>query len=171
MSMTKQEQMEQFEILAKPVVKWLKNGAKHITNKRFGEIGFNMDHIFDNEYRFDYKGDKCNTVMCVAGAIGFFNYKSEILKPHFKEYVKKYEPRGNVNYYTLKTESKEFAIYNTHDILFGLFPDLNYDLDSLFFQYNSFNVGYSSVTPDDALKALKNFLKKGVVDWTRVKNR
>lgn len=162
---TKQSQLDQFAIFVAPVMVWLEQGAPHIkVNKK--EIGFNMDHVFqeaDSEYDLPYNKDfdenSCGSVCCIAGAIGQFNYKNDMLKELFKE--------------SSHTGKAKDAIDESMYVLKQAFPLIVDELEMLFIpsQWNTDEhviKPYSNITPKEALKTIKKFLKTGKVDWSHI---
>lgn len=178
---TKAEQLAQFNILAAPVLAWLEQGAPHVTTKFFGEIGFNMEDFFNNKsysYHDDYAKNSCNTIMCMAGAIGQFNYKSDILHPHMKKLAKQYKDNfSDESKSRAKELAKGTAIANTHSVLDRLFPDLAGEFYMLFrpneyfYKKDSDQRGkpYDEITAKEAAKTLKKFMETGKVSWKHIK--
>ena len=86
--------------------------------------------------------DGCGTVCCIAGAIDAF-----------------------VN--RLDGDEKRFRGRGDLHCSFHEEQDLDKRLSKLFYPNL---IHYNSITPVEAAEALRNYLEKGVVDWSHVKN-
>lgn len=146
----KKEQLAQFNILAAPVLEWLRQGAPHVTVNK-SEIGFDMATVNSSIDATDYKNNTCGTACCIAGAIGQFNYKSDILKPLFKEIKKR-------DGYDKLSDTLDSSI----EVIKRAFPKLSNELETLFMggDYDLYDI-----TPDHAYRTLKKFMETGEVNW------
>lgn len=134
--MTKENQLAEFNRLAAPVLEWLKAGAPHATETPRPDIGFNMETV--RAPGFDYDGNYCGTVMCIAGAIAEFNgldgpgYEDDIMRQLIRK-----------------------------------FDNLN-DLNDLFYpgwSSSNFDMRYTDIKPEDAAIVLEHFMKTGKSTW------
>jgi hypothetical protein len=129
-------------------LKWLDQGAPHKFDGLKGRFKFAMDvFICDVQELYDADPNDCGTVCCIAGAIYSFCHKANGDKPDvmadMDEYFGEYVP-------------------NSH---YGLLPE---ELKNLFYANGSWALEY--ITPKQAARTLRKYLKKGIVDWSHLKD-
>jgi hypothetical protein len=127
-------------------LKWLDDGAPHKFDGLKGNFKFAMDvFLMDVQELSNPEPDDCGTACCIAGAIWAFTKD-----------MNGNRPSGKASMDIFKTDP---------DCSDPDYPELHPDLHSLFYADDHY---LDDITPAQAAKTLRKYLKKGKVDWSHL---